>query len=285
MLYICPTPVGNLEDITLRTLKVLQDVDEIYCEDTRRTIKLLNHYDIKKPLFSLHEHNEKIKKSEVLSKLIQGKNIAYVSDAGMPGISDPGSELISYVIENNLDVTTLPGACAMVVALVNSGLSTKSFCFIGFLERENGRQIKQLQDLLEKKETLIIYESPHRIKKTLKNIYETLGNRNIVIAREISKKFEEYIRGSLEEINDKLRETELLGELIIVVEGNKEEKDINISDDEIKIQLSKYMLEMSKKDAVKLLSKELGISKNRVYDLSLNIWDSILEDKVFWGWK
>ena len=281
MLYICPTPVGNLEDITLRTLKVLQDVDEIYCEDTRRTIKLLNHYDIKKPLFSLHEHNEKIKKSEVLSKLIQGKNIAYVSDAGMPGISDPGSELISYVIENNLDVTTLPGACAMVVALVNSGLSTKSFCFIGFLERENGRQIKQLQDLLEKKETLIIYESPHRIKKTLKNIYETLGNRNIVIAREISKKFEEYIRGSLEEINDKLRETELLGELIIVVEGNKQEKDINISNDEIKIQLSKYMLEMSKKDAVKLLSKELGISKNRVYDLSLNIWDSILEDKVF----
>lgn len=271
MLYICPTPVGNLEDITLRTLKILQDVDEIYCEDTRRTIKLLNHFDIKKPLFSLHEHNERIKKSEVLNKLIQGKNIAYVSDAGMPGISDPGEELISYVIENNLDVTTLPGACAMVVAIVNSGLSTKSFCFIGFLERENGRQIKQLHELSKKNETLIIYESPHRIKKTLKNLYEIFGNRKIVIAREISKKFEEYIRGTLEKINDKLSETELLGELIIVVEGNKEEKDVNISDDEIKIRLTKYMLEMSKKDAVKLLSKELGINKNRVYYLSLNI--------------
>ena len=271
MLYICPTPIGNLEDITLRTLKVLQEVDEIYCEDTRRTIKLLNHYEIKKPLFSLHEHNEKIKKSEVLNKLIQGKNIAYVSDAGMPGISDPGSELISFVIKNNLDVTTLPGACAMVVALVNSGLCTKAFSFIGFLERENSKQIKQLKELSEKKEALVIYESPHRIKKTMKNLLDIFGNRKIVIAREISKKFEEYIRDSLEEINNKLRETELLGELIIVVEGNKEEKDINVSDDEIKIQLSKYMLEMSKKDAVKLLSKELGISKNRVYDLSLNL--------------
>ena len=271
MLYICPTPIGNLEDITLRTLKVLQEVDEIYCEDTRRTIKLLNHYEIKKPLFSLHEHNEKIKKSEVLNKLIQGKNIAYVSDAGMPGISDPGSELISFVIENNLDVTTLPGACAMVVALVNSGLCTKAFSFIGFLERENSKQIKQLKELSEKKETLVIYESPHRIKKTMKNLLDIFGNRKRVIAREISKKVEEYIRDSLEEINNKLRETELLGELIIVVEGNKEEKDINVSDDEIKIQLSKYMLEMSKKDAVKLLSKELGINKNRVYDLSLNL--------------
>ena len=159
----------------------------------------------------------------------------------------------------------------MVVALVNSGLCTKAFSFIGFLERENSKQIKQLKELSEKKETLVIYESPHRIKKTMKNLLDIFGNRKIVIAREISKKFEEYIRDSLEEINNKLRETELLGELIIVVEGNKEEKDINVSDDEIKIQLSKYMLEMSKKDAVKLLSKELGINKNRVYDLSLNL--------------
>ena len=271
MLYICPTPVGNLEDITLRTLKVLQDVDGIYCEDTRRTIKLLNHYNIKKPLFSLHEHNEKIKKIEVLNKLTNGENIAYVSDAGMPGISDPGAELISYIIENNLEVTTLPGACAMVVALVNSGLSTQTFSFIGFLERENSRQIKQLNELLEKKETLIIYESPHRIKKTVKNLYEIFGDRKAVIAREISKKFEEYIRGTLKEIYDRLNQIELSGELIIVVEGNKENKEIDISDDEIKTRLSKYMLEMSKKDAVKLLSKELGLSKNRVYEISLCI--------------
>ena len=273
MLYICPTPIGNLEDITLRTLKVLQEVDEIYCEDTRRTIKLLNHYEIKKPLFSLHEHNEKIKKSEVLNKLIQGKNIAYVSDAGMPGISDPGSELISFVIENNLELTTLPGACAMVVALVNSGLCTTAFTFIGFLERENSKQIKQLKELSEKKETLVIYESPRRIKKTINNLLDIFGNRKIVIAREISKKFEEYIRGYTEEVNDRLNDIDILGELIIVVDGNKEEKDVDISDDEIKKCLSKYMLEMSKKDAVKLLSKELGISKNKVYDLSLDLWN------------
>ena len=275
MLYICPTPIGNLEDITIRTLNTLKYVDEIYCEDTRRTIKLLNHYEIKKPLFSLHEHNENLKGDEVVKKLLGGKNIAYVSDAGMPGISDPGSKLIQNVIENNLELTTLPGASAMIVALVNSGIDTRYFTFIGFLERDNSKQKLQLKELSEKRETLIVYESPHRIKQTLKRLYEYFGNRKIVIAREISKKFEEYIREDLYTLNEKLKNEnfELLGEIIVVIDGNKNSAFISeLSDEDIQhLLLQKMSQNISKKDAVKQVSKENNINKNRVYDISINL--------------
>lgn len=272
MLYICPTPIGNLEDITIRTLNTLRFVDEIYCEDTRHTIKLLNHYEIKKPLFSLHEHNENMKSDEVIEKIKSGKNIAYVSDAGMPGISDPGSKLIQICIENGLQVTTLPGASAMVVALVNSGLDTRSFTFVGFLERENSKKKSQLQKLFQKEETLIIYESPHRIKQTVKQLHEVFLNRKIVIAREISKKFEEYIRTDLQTLDYMLNyeKKELIGELILIIEGNK---DINqeqvLSDDEIiSILKEKTDSGLSTKDAVKFVSKEYNINKNKVYNIS-----------------
>ena len=275
MLYICPTPIGNLEDITIRTLNTLKYVDEIYCEDTRRTIKLLNHYEIKKPLFSLHEHNENLKSDEVVKKLLDGKNIAYVSDAGMPGISDPGSKLIQNVIENNLELTTLPGASAMIVALVNSSIDTRYFTFIGFLERDNSKQKLQLKELSEKRETLIVYESPHRIKQTLKRLYEYFGNRKIVIAREISKKFEEYIREDLYTFNEKLKNEnfELLGEIIVVIDGNKNSAFISeLSDEDIQhLLLQKMSQNISKKDAVKQVSKENNINKNRVYDISINL--------------
>lgn len=275
MLYICPTPIGNLEDITIRTLNTLKYVDEIYCEDTRRTIKLLNHYEIKKPLFSLHEHNENLKSDEVVKKLLDGKNIAYVSDAGMPGISDPGSKLIQNVIENNLELTTLPGASAMIVALVNSGIDTRYFTFIGFLERDNSKQKLQLKELSEKRETLIVYESPHRIKQTLKRLYEYFGNRKIVIAREISKKFEEYIREDLYTFNEKLKNEnfELLGEIIVVIDGNKNSAFISeLSDEDIQhLLLQKMSQNISKKDAVKQVSKENNINKNRVYNISINL--------------
>lgn len=275
MLYICPTPIGNLEDITIRTLNTLKYVDEIYCEDTRRTIKLLNHYEIKKPLFSLHEHNENLKSDEVVKKLLDGKNIAYVSDAGMPGISDPGSKLIQNVIENNLELTTLPGASAMIVALVNSGIDTRYFTFIGFLERDNSKQKLQLKELSEKRETLIVYESPHRIKQTLKRLYEYFGNRKIVIAREISKKFEEYIREDLYTLNEKLKNEnfELLGEIIVVIDGNKNSAFISeLSDEDIQhLLLQKMSQNISKKDAVKQVSKENNINKNRVYNISINL--------------
>ena len=275
MLYICPTPIGNLEDITIRTLNTLKYVDEIYCEDTRRTIKLLNHYEIKKPLFSLHEHNENLKSDEVVKKLLDGKNIAYVSDAGMPGISDPGSKLIQNVIENNVELTTLPGASAMIVALVNSGIDTRYFTFIGFLERDNSKQKLQLKELSEKRETLIVYESPHRIKQTLKRLYEYFGNRKIVIAREISKKFEEYIREDLYTLNEKLKNGnfELLGEIIVVIDGNKNSAFISeLSDEDIQhLLLQKMSQNISKKDAVKQVSKENNINKNRVYNISINL--------------
>ena len=275
MLYICPTPIGNLDDITIRTLNTLKYVDEIYCEDTRRTIKLLNHYEIKKPLFSLHEHNENLKSDEVVKKLLDGKNIAYVSDAGMPGISDPGSKLIQNVIENNLELTTLPGASAMIVALVNSGIDTRYFTFIGFLERDNSKQKLQLKELSEKRETLIVYESPHRIKQTLKRLYEYFGNRKIVIAREISKKFEEYIRDDLYTLNEKLKNEnfELLGEIIVVIDGNKNSAFISeLSDEDIQhLLLQKMSQNISKKDAVKQVSKENNINKNRVYNISINL--------------
>lgn len=275
MLYICPTPIGNLDDITIRTLNTLKYVDEIYCEDTRRTIKLLNHYEIKKPLFSLHEHNENLKSDEVVKKLLDGKNIAYVSDAGMPGISDPGSKLIQNVIENNLELTTLPGASAMIVALVNSGIDTRYFTFIGFLERDNSKQKLQLKELSEKRETLIVYESPHRIKQTLKRLYEYFGNRKIVIAREISKKFEEYIREDLYTLNEKLKNEnfELLGEIIVVIDGNKNSAFISeLSDEDIQhLLLQKMSQNISKKDAVKQVSKENNINKNRVYNISINL--------------
>lgn len=273
MLYICPTPIGNLEDITIRTLNTFKEVDEIYCEDTRRTIKLLNYYEIKKPLFSLHEHNESIKSEEVVKKLKEGKNIAYVSDAGMPGISDPGSKLISICIENSLQVITLPGASAMIVAIVNSGLNTKVFTFVGFLERENNKKIKQIQDLSKKKETLIIYESPHRIKQTIKLLYEYFKNRKVVLAREISKKFEEYIRTDLENLKEIISQKDILGELILIVQGDESiDKNESITDEDIKNMLYlKKSKGLSTKDAVKEVSKQMNINKNKVYDISTSL--------------
>lgn len=274
MLYICPTPIGNLEDITIRTLNTLKNVDEIYCEDTRHTIKLLNHYEIKKPLFSLHEHNENFKSNEVVDKINSGKTIAYVSDAGMPGISDPGSKLISMCIENNINVITLPGASAMIVALVNSGLDTRYFTFIGFLERENSKKKLQLQELSQKKETLIIYESPHRIKQTIKQIYDIFSNRKIVLAREISKKFEEYIRTDLESLNELLykNEKEIIGELILIIQGNNQILKKELSDNEIiKLLEEKKNDGLSTKDAVKLVSKEYNLNKNKVYELAISM--------------
>ena len=272
MLYICPTPIGNLQDITIRTLETLKSVDEIYCEDTRNTIKLLNHYEISKPLYSMHEHNENEKSEEIINKLSLGKNIAYVSDAGMPGISDPGAILISYCIKNGAEFTTLPGASAFVVALVSSGLDTAGFFFKGFLDRNNGKKKQELRALSEYKNTVIIYESPNRTASTIKSIYEIFGDRNVVIAREISKKFEEYIRGSLRQVNEQLEKGDLVikGEVIILVEGKKEIKE-QISEKDILNELEKNIkLGLSQKDAIKVTASNLKVSKNTVYSLSIN---------------
>ena len=198
--YLVPTPIGNLKDITLRALEVLENVDEIAAEDTRQSLKLLNHFNIKKPLFSYHQHNEQGKSDEMLSKLESGKNIAIVTDAGTPGISDPGSVIVKKCIENNISFEVLPGATAITTALVYSGLDTTKFIFRGFIPRETKERKILTEEIKDKKETLIFYESPHRLKDTLKDMLKFFGNRKIAVNRELTKKYQEVIREDIETV-------------------------------------------------------------------------------------
>ena len=270
-LYICPTPIGNLEDITLRTIRILKEVDVVAAEDTRRTIKLMNHLEIKKPLISLHEHNEEGKSESIISMVKEGKTVALVSDAGMPGISDPGEILIRKAIEEEVEVITLPGPSAFIVALVNSGLSTSRFTFIGFLDRTSKNRIKELEDLKNKTETLIIYESPHRIKNTLKDIYKILGNRKIVLARELTKIHEEYIRMDIKDMLENIDSLNILGEMIIILEGAAEKEEEEQIKEEVLIKELYELMEegLSTKDASKEIAKKYNLGKNQVYSLAL----------------
>ena len=220
-LFICPTPIGNLEDITYRTLKVLESVDLIAAEDTRHTLKLLNHFEITKPLTSYHDHNRNTKGRQLVEELKSGKNIALVSDAGMPAISDPGEDIVKEAIENDIKVEVLPGASAFVVALVGSGIETRRFSFEGFLDRDKKKKKKRLEEIKNIETTLIIYESPHRLKETLKFMEEILGNRRISLCRELTKKHEQYLRLSIEEARKYYEENDPRGEYILIVEGNK----------------------------------------------------------------
>lgn len=267
-LYICATPIGNLEDITIRTLRVLEEVDLIAAEDTRHTIRLLNHFDIKKPLTSYHEHNIKEKGMELINKLNNGINIALVSDAGMPGISDPGADLVKLAIENDIQMTVLPGATASIVALVLSGLDTDKFIFEGFLSSKKTHRRRELENISEYKKTTIVYESPHRILSTLKDIQDVFGDRRISISRELTKKYEETFRGTAEEALVKFGEDKVRGEFVIIIEGNLEEEEAEVID--IKQELKRYIDNgHSNKEAVKLVSSEYNIPKNTVYTESL----------------
>ncbi len=269
-LYICPTPIGNLEDITLRTLRILKEVDLIAAEDTRHTIKLLNHYEIKKPLTSYHEHNIREKGIELIDRLQKGESIALVSDAGMPGISDPGQDLIGLAIKENIEVVVLPGPTASIAALVVSGLNTDKFIFEGFLSSRKKERIDQLKSLKDEKRTLIIYESPHRILDTLDNMLSTLENRNIAIVRELTKIYEEVFRGSIEEAIEKFSSGKIKGEFVIIIEGNQDE-DVESSID-IEEELLKYLNQgISKKESVKKVAEEFNLPKNQVYQKSLEL--------------
>lgn len=268
-LYICPTPIGNIEDITLRTLRILKEVDLIAAEDTRHSLGLLNHYDIKKPLTSYHEHNIREKGPELINKLLDGKDIALITDAGMPGISDPGQDLIKLAIEEGIDVIGLPGPTASITALVVSGISTDKFVFEGFLSSKKRDRVKELEVLKSERRTIIFYESPHRILDTLDDMLNILGNRKIAIARELTKHYEEIFRGDFESAREKFSEG-VKGEFVIIVEGNREE----IQEEEINIEeeLRKYLnLGLSKKEAVKIVSEENKLPKNIVYKQSLEI--------------
>lgn len=270
ILYICPTPIGNLEDITLRTIRILGEVDLIAAEDTRHTIKLLNHYDIKKPLTSYHEHNIKEKGSMLIEKLSLGQNIALVSDAGMPGISDPGEELIRQAIDEGIEVIGLPGPTASITALVISGLSTDKFIFEGFLSSKKGDRKKELEKIKEYRKTTIIYEAPHRLINLLEDMRDILGNRKISISRELTKKYEETFRGTVAEALEKFKTLGVKGEFVLIVEGNHEEDEIEEID--IHQLLNQYINEgFTKKEAVKRVSEETGIAKNLVYKESLKL--------------
>jgi 16S rRNA (cytidine1402-2'-O)-methyltransferase len=218
-LYIVPTPIGNLEDITLRALNMLKQADAILCEDTRQTVNLLNHYDIRKPLISFYSYNQFRKIPEILEALASGKQYALVSDAGTPGISDPGYELIKQVIEKGINVVSLPGPCAVITALVASGLDTDGFVFLGFLKRKPGKMKKEVLEALLLGKTVVFYESPFRLKKTMGLLAGvTPPETKVVVAREITKKFEEYVRGSFADIIGSFEDREVKGEVVVMIE-------------------------------------------------------------------
>lgn len=275
-LWICPTPIGNLEDITLRVLNTLKNVDLIAAEDTRHTLKLLNHYNIQKPLTSYYEHNKDTKGPVLIEKLIKGENIALVSDAGTPGISDPGTDLVKLCIDNDIPLEVLPGATAIITALAFSGLSTERFSFEGFLDRDKKNRKKRLEIILNEDKTLIFYESPHRIKGMLKDVREILGNRRAVIARELTKIHEEVKRGTIDELIDHLRQNNPRGEFVVLVEGappeNRKKIDCEWHDLSIKEHIILYVEEgLDKKEAVKKVAKDRNIPKREVYDFSIDI--------------
>ncbi len=265
ILYICPTPIGNLEDITLRTIKVLNEVDLIAAEDTRHTLKLLNHYNIKKPLISYHEHNKITAGEKILEEIKKGKKIALVTDAGMPGISDPGEDIIKRCIEENIELVALPGPTAFVLALVLSGLSTESFVFEGFLPSKGKERKDRLNKLKNETRTIILYEAPHRIISLLKDLLEALGNRKIAISRELTKIHEETFRGTIQEAIEKFESQNPKGEFVLVVEGTDVEEQ-SFDHISIKEHIKMYMDEgLSKKESIKKVAKERNIPKSQVY--------------------
>ena len=270
IIYLVATPIGNLSEISKRALDVFNDVDIIACEDTRNTYSLLSQYGIKKDLFSLREHNEVEASNHLISLVKNGKKVAYVSDAGYPGISDPGNILVKLAIKEGIGVSTISGSSAFINALVSSGLETDHFYFYGFLSKKGNDAIRELEELKNREETLIFYESPHHIEKTLKNLSEVLGNREAVIARELTKINEEYIRGTLGELTA-IDADSLKGEMVIIVSGKKR-SDSEVSDQEI-IERLKYYLsyKIDKKTAIELVKNDFNIGKNRVYKIATDL--------------
>lgn len=274
-LYLCPTPIGNLKDITFRTLEVLNSVDLIAAEDTRNTLKLLNHFEISVPMTSYYEHNKAQKGGVLIEKLKEGQSVALVSDAGMPAISDPGEDLVKLCIEQGIEVVPLPGASAFTCALVASGMPTGRFSFEGFLTTNKRNRKIHLEEVKNDTRTLIFYEAPHKLLSTLRDMLEFFGNREIVLARELTKKFEEFFRTTISEAIIRYEETPPKGEFVLIIKGKnphelKEQKRAELpSPEEL---LEKYTAEGLKgKEAVSKVAEELGLPKRDVYDLHLKM--------------
>ena len=275
MLYLCATPIGNLEDITFRVLRTLKEVDLIAAEDTRNSIKLLNHFEIKTPMTSYHEYNKIEKAYQLIDKLREGKNIALITDAGTPGISDPGEDLVRICYEEGIQVTSLPGAAACITALTMSGLSTRRFAFEAFLPRDKKERTLILEQLKNETRTLVLYESPHHLVKTLEELQSILGNRKIAVCRELTKHYEEKMLLTITEILDFYKENEPRGEYVLVVEGKSFQE---IAEEEKKswesLTLEEHMeiyeaQGIQRKEAMKLVAKDRGISKRDVYQALL----------------
>lgn len=270
-LYLIPTPIGNLEDMTFRAVRILKEVDRIAAEDTRNTKKLLTHFEIHTPLVSYHEHNKESSGKELIEKLIAGENIALVSDAGTPCISDPGYELVGAAIEAGITVVPLPGANAAITALIASGIEAQPFLFYGFLSRGKKEKKSELNYLQKQNTTIIFYEAPHRLKETLKAIREIFGNRRIVLSRELTKKFEEFLRGTLDEAIQWAENIEIRGEFCLVVEGSSEplqdEEEQWWSTLDLKDHVQYYIDRkgLSSKEAIKQTAIDRSISKRDVY--------------------
>ena len=270
-LYLVATPIGNLEDITLRAIKCLKEVDIIACEDTRQTLKLLNHLEIKKKLISYHRHNEDTKSFILIDLLIDGKNIALVSDAGTPAICDPGEEIVKEAIKKNIEIIPIPGACALINALIASGMGTTEFAFYGFLPLNKKNRQNKLEHIKNEAKTVILYEAPHKLINTLKDIQKVRGDdTNIVLAKELTKIHENFIRGKIKEIVDNL--CDIKGEFIIIIEANLNANLNNNNDNILSLDelYKKYELEgFNKKDIIKKIAKVKNVNKNEIYQYFL----------------
>lgn len=265
ILYLVATPIGNLGDITFRAIETLKNVDLILAEDTRKTIKLLNHFEISKPMISFYRHNEGVKTESVIDMLLEGKNLALVSDAGTPAISDPGEDLVKEAIKHQIKIVPIPGAVAFIQGLICSGFDTKRFVFEGFLPMNKGNRREHLKSLEKEERTMIFYEAPHKIKRTLKDLKDTFsGERRVVLSREITKLFEEHLRFTLDEAIKYYDEENIKGEFVVLVEGAPH-KEVVIAET-IEELMERYMEEgLEEKEAMKRVARDKGISKSQVY--------------------
>ena len=271
-LYLCATPIGNMEDITFRVIRILKEVDLIAAEDTRNSIKLLNHFDIKTPMTSYHEYNKYDEAKLLVEKIKEGKNIAVITDAGTPGISDPGEELVRQCYEEAIQVTSLPGPAACITALTMSGQKTRRFCFEAFLPSDKKEKAKVFDQLKDETRTMIIYEAPHRLIRTLKELQQVLGNRPMTICRELTKKYEESFQTTIKSAIAKYEEIDPKGEFVLVIEGRPEEeiekeKRKQWEDMSIAEHVEFYICQgKDKKEAMKLAAKDRGVSKRDIYN-------------------
>ena len=265
-IYLVATPIGNLEDMTFRAIETLRNVDLIAAEDTRHTLQLLNHFEISKPMVSYHRHNEETKTEEIITKVLQGQNVAIVTDAGTPGISDPGEEIVKVAIENDIEIIPIPGACALINSLIVSGISTKEFSFFGFLPLNKKNRKETLDKIKRENKTVILYEAPHKLLKTLEDVLENIGNVDAAIVRELTKVHEEKVYGKISDLIEKFNEPR--GEFVIILDLNNIQNEEKIDFNNISLENHYKYYEKSgldKKEIIKQIAKDRDVPKNEIY--------------------